>query len=668
MNRSGKTAILFLIIAASISMVSTQCSTPTDKIAADTLLFRNMHDSVQYVGIQTCRECHSSIYDSYLETGMGKSFEHASLNKSAAGKGPHKPVYDKYSDLYYLPSWENDKMILHEFRLEGRDTIHSRKEEIKYIIGSGQHTNSHMVDFNNYVFQAPLTFYTQDGKWDLPPGFENGKNTRFKRMIGLECMSCHNGYPGFAEGSINKFTFVPNGIDCERCHGPGSIHVREKKEGKIIDISKEADRSIVNPAKLTAALQMEICQRCHIQGNAVLKDGKSFYDFRPGMKLSQIMDVYMPVYVGKENEFIMASHVERLKKSSCYIKTTEKIESGAIKPKDALRPFKDALTCVTCHNPHISVKKTEKEIFNAACKNCHGTTGSSGCSESAERRLLKKNDCTTCHMPKSGTVDIPHVTSTDHYIRKPIKEEEIEQVRKFLTLKAINNPSPSRISKGRAFINYFEKFENNPAFLDSALIYFSTNDKRNFADLVRIYYLKNEFQKVIELCRSVSMRPDLLLIRDLENKDAWTNYRIGESYFKIGDFNSALSYYKQAKELAPFHPDMMLKYGVALQATGNLKESRKVFEFMIIEFPKYSAAYSNLGYLNLTMGGNIKDSEKMYNQALHLDPDYIPALLNKAGLMAFIGNRSESVKLLKRIIKLEPGNADAAQALQKLVP
>ena len=163
-----------------------------------------------------------------------------------------------------------------------------------YIVGSGQHTNSHIIETNGYLNQAPLTFYTQDGHWDLPPGFEDGNNTRFSRIIGLECMSCHNALPSFVRGSENRFTMIPNGIDCERCHGPGEVHVANIQAGKLVDTAKAIDYSIVNPRKLTWERQIDLCQRCHLQGNAILKEGKGFTDFRPGMVLSEFMDVYMP--------------------------------------------------------------------------------------------------------------------------------------------------------------------------------------------------------------------------------------------------------------------------------------------------------------------------------------------------------------------------------------
>ena len=125
---------------------------------------------------------------------------------------------------------------------------------------------------------------------------------------------------------------------------------------------KRIDYSIVNPAKLPVVLQLDVCQRCHIQGNAVLNEGKSFFDFRPGMHLSDVMNVFMPVYKGQENEHIMASHVERLKMSQCFIQTTKKAEANP-NFKNQLYPYQNAMTCVTCHNPHVSVKSDKQRCF-----------------------------------------------------------------------------------------------------------------------------------------------------------------------------------------------------------------------------------------------------------------------------------------------------------------
>ncbi len=626
--------------------------------------YLNINDSVHYVGINSCKECHKEIYNTFVETGMGKSFDIATHKKSAGLFNKHSLVYDKVSDFYYKPYWERDTLRVMEFRLEGKDTIHKRIETIHYIIGSGQHTNSHLVDVNGYLTQAPLTFYTQKGKWDLPPGFEKGFNSRFSRMIGQECMSCHNGYPKMVQGSENKYASIPKGIDCERCHGAGSLHVQEKKKGHLVDIRKDIDYTIVNPAKLSIELQFEVCQRCHLQGNAVLKEGKSFYDFKPGMNLSDVMDVYMPKYSGNKNEYIMASHVERLKMSECFIKTMEKLDAGTLPVKDPSRPYKDAITCVTCHNPHVSYKITGNETFNTVCKNCHNPDSKPECTEKKDTRLAVQDNCVKCHMPKNNTLDIPHVITTDHFIRKPIDKREINKIQNFIKLACINNPQPSMQSRANAFINHFEKFSSNTAFLDSAQkLLLDKSDKElaiNFSILVHLYYAKKEYQKVISYINRMENK------RLAINSDAWLYFRLGDSYFNVGDKNNAFLYIKKATELAPYNLEFQNKFGAILVEQNRLKEAQHVFEKIIKENPKFVPALSNLGYTVLILNQDIKTANTLYDKALALDPDYEQALLNKAGLLMYQKQFKKAEKYLKRILKKNPDNKQAKNILEQL--
>ena len=78
---------------------------------------------------------------------------------------PHISVYDSISNYHYQPFWRQDSFYILEYRLFEDDT-HKRIEHVKYIIGSGQHTNSHLISQNEYLTQAPLLFIL-DPKWDM---------------------------------------------------------------------------------------------------------------------------------------------------------------------------------------------------------------------------------------------------------------------------------------------------------------------------------------------------------------------------------------------------------------------------------------------------------------------------------------------------------------------
>jgi tetratricopeptide (TPR) repeat protein len=648
------------------------CGNPSEKKQEGTaerpLTYLNQSDTAHYVGMSQCRLCHQDIYNSFIQTGMGKSFDHASRQKSSAKFEKHTAIYDKFRDFYYHPFWDGDSLKIMEFRLEGKDTVYKRVEKVDYIVGSGQHTNSHIFNTNGYLHQMPMTYYTQKGTWDLPPGFENGFNTRFTRKIGLECMSCHNSLPDFVMGSENKFNALPEGISCERCHGPGSIHVQQRSTGERIDTSKYIDYSIVNPGKLPIDLQFDVCQRCHLQGNTVLKEGKSFYDFRPGMRLSDYMSTFLPRYKNADDEFIMASHADRLKQSQCFIKSF-KPETN----EKSLRPYKNSLTCVTCHNPHVSVKVTGREVFNNACKNCHNDETKNGlCTEKESIRMKVQDNCVSCHMPKSGSIDIPHVSVHDHYIRKPMKKEEVEKVKEFIGLYSINEKNPDAHTKAKAYIQQYDKFEYNAAYLDSAQAYLSDKTpgdvRNNFELLVHLNFIRQDYKKIIGYVNQLGkeqLLSALLTKRSWDNADAWTLYRIGEAYYSSGAVQDAYAFYKKADELSPYNPEFKNKLGAALMAQQNIPQAISVFEATLKEDPEYVQAISNLGYAYLVSGDALK-AEMLYNRALKLDPDYEALLMNIAGLNIFKKNYREAESVLKKVLKKNPKNEQAQQVLAQL--
>ncbi len=661
-------SVLIVLFFFLIILFLAQCNSRTSTAVTETKTYASLNDTVKYVGINTCRQCHESIYETFIHTGMGSSFDVASKKKSAAKFDAHSVIYDKDKDFYYKAFWENDSLKFVEFRLEGKDTVHKRIETINYIVGSGQHTNSHIINTNGYLNQAPMTFYTQKGHWDLPPGFENGGNSRFSRLIGLECMSCHNGYPEFAMGSENKYDKIKNGIDCERCHGPGEKHVTDKRSGKILDVSKEIDYSIVNPAKLPIALQLDICQRCHIQGNAVLNEGKSFFDFRPGMHLADVMNVFMPLYAGRSDEHIMASHAERLKMSRCFTETLKEVDKN--NSSNTLRPYEHALTCVTCHNPHVSVRVTENNVFNNACKNCHTSVKHNECTEKPEILVKEQYNCVKCHMVTSGATDIPHVRVTDHFIRVPLKDSEVDKVKKFIGIACINNSNPSDETKGKAYIGYFEKFNYDKSVLDSALKYFSDNTKedirKNFSSLVQVYFLKNDYSKILYYVNQIIDPLSFLNKKSFSNSDSWTCYRIGEALEYSGQPEKALSFYQRATELAPYELDFQNKYGTLLMQSGNPAGAKKVFEFVVSQYPKYPAALSNLGYIYLSESGDTAKARELYDKAIALNPDYWQAWYNKAGLYAYQKNFVEAKRVLNYVLKRNPKDKKAKQILNSI--
>ncbi len=641
MNLKHWAGILIPVIITSIFVACGTEDTSNSKEESKTKTFRNLGNDAHYVGMEACKSCHPDIYETFQHTGMGLSFDSATTEKSSATFGKHALIHDEESGLYYQARIVDKNLYIDQFQLSGNDTLHKRTEKVSYVVGSGQHTNSHLLQINGYLYQMPMTFYTQKKKWDLPPGFEQGSNSRFNRTIGAECITCHNAYPTPDPAADNRYLSIPQGIDCERCHGPGSLHVEEKKQGKLINTAKEADYSIVNPKRLPFKLQMSICQRCHLQGNAVLKPGKSFFDFKPGMMLSDVLTVFMPRYGSDDASFIMASHPDRLAMSKCF-----KQSNGQ-------------LTCISCHNPHQSVTVTGKNKFNETCVSCHpGNKALPTCKLSAQAQLKNKDGCVGCHMPASHTVDIPHVNIHDHYIKKP-EQVKLEK-RAVVGIAPVNEINPDALTKTIAWLQYYERFENRKAYLDSARSHLTgikpQQKQEQFRAQVHLAFLERNTPELVKMAGSASPETET---------DAWTAYRLGEACFQGGNSALALSWLKRAVNLKPRNLDFQNKYASCLIQNGQVAEAIAIFQELLRLQPKYSPAKVNLGFYALSQG-DVLTAERLYREALKEDPLYEEALLNQIGLLLYKGQRLEAKKELKSFLKRFPQHLQAQQLLNSL--
>jgi len=628
----------YLITATAALLFCIQCSRNGNKGSTtentEASKWQNLGDSARYVGMNTCRSCHEGVYQSFIKTGMGKSFGPATKQRSAANFHNNAPLYDKYKDLYYLPYWQDSLLTVKEYRLKGRDTIYSRIEHINYIIGSGHHTNSHIINEKGYLYQAPFTFFTQKGEWDFPPGFENGYNSRFSREIGIECMSCHNSLPGFENGSVNKYSFVPDGIGCERCHGPGSIHVKNKLAGNLVDTSKGPDYTIVNPKKLPYKLQIDVCQRCHLQGDAVLKPGKTFFDFKPGMKLSTVMDEFLPVYQNQNHDFLMASHAERLQKSQCFLQT-QNLKNG------------EQLNCITCHNPHISVKYTSEQFFLDKCNGCHKNA------HNKDPQILQTagSNCISCHMPPSTAIDIPHVTITDHYIRvvKPEKDNGAIGIGKFEGLSSVNDKHPDSMTVAKAYMYFYEKFEHRTENLDSAYKYLQSFSSEKYAiEYIYYYYQRNNDKMVVNT--AVYAKSPL--------NDAVCNYQVGQAYFNLRQLPQAIIYLKKAVDLQPYNLNYHVRLATAYTFAKDFSSAEGEINFVLKENPKIASAWNGLAFIDLAT--NRFDEAKInLKKTFTLDPDYEPGHINMVKYFIALNKFKEAKTEINEILKRNPNSLEA---------
>jgi hypothetical protein len=348
-----------------------------------------------YVGSKVCAQCHSSIYESFSHTDMGRSMSEvtpALLEKTTAAAS----IFDSRLQRHFEVFARDSKLYQSEYETtaDGKDVFRETRK-IDWIIGSGANGSGAIVQQDDYLFEAPLSFYAKPHRWALSPGYEFG-DYGFNRPILPGCIACHSGQPRpvlDGNGLFQKPPFAELAIGCENCHGPGLSHVAAAHMG-------DPSGSIANPAKLSPWLADNICMSCHQTGDArVLQAGKGYRDFRPGAELDDTLTIFLiPFSRESAPKDDLLEHYLSMRLSKCYLKSAGR------------------LGCTSCHNPHVQPSPQQAPAyFRQKCLACH-TEKSCAVPLLLRQHKSPPDDCAGCHMPKRDVTVISHSVLTNHRI------------------------------------------------------------------------------------------------------------------------------------------------------------------------------------------------------------------------------------------------------------
>ena len=248
--------------------------------------YRNVHPDVHYVGDAACVGCHRDIAQSYARHPMGRSL--APLAEAAPVErldGNASNPFEAFGLLHRVE--RRDQRMIHSERRLSADgqPLATSEVEIDFILGSGARGRSYLINNGGRLFQSSASWYVSNQKWALPPGYES-HDRHFDRPVTPECLSCHANRVNAVQHSVNAYRtpiFEGYAIGCERCHGPGELHVAT---------SDKLD--IVNPRNLASSLRDSVCEQCHLSGEGrILRHGRQLEDFRPGLPLHLFWAVFV---------------------------------------------------------------------------------------------------------------------------------------------------------------------------------------------------------------------------------------------------------------------------------------------------------------------------------------------------------------------------------------
>jgi Tfp pilus assembly protein PilF len=484
-------------------------------------------------------------------------------------------------------------------------------------MGSGNHSRTYLYQTElGEIFELPLQWYSQTGEWGMSPGFEGEDHHGVGRLVQRECMFCHNAYPEVPSGSddyreVHLFPKdLPQGIGCQRCHGPGAEHVRA---ALAKDLDQEAILgTIVNPAKLEPQLRDDVCNQCHLQPTVSLFGVRQFdrgdYSYRPGEPLPEYL-VQMDVDsegMERAERFEINHHAYRLYQSPCYLQS------------------EGEMSCVSCHDPHRKIPAEERAAhYRTICLECHSPHSPEAFESTSETTEL--DDCVVCHMPKRRPQDVVKTLMTDHRIGI--------------------YPDPTKL---------LEPIEKKSPILTGIEFY---------SDRYRIEGPLGEIYKAVAVLRAGGNPESVAHLRDTLRrhrlKSAVPYLDLIEGLLERKEFEEADFHLGKVLTLEPENPLALEWRAVVENSRGNTQAAIELIDRVIADHPDRPAASYNRG-LYLYQEKRLEEARIAFEEAIGKRPNLAIAHFYLGKTLNDLARNEEALSHLAESLRIEPTFVRAA--------
>lgn len=324
------------------------------------------------VGRKVCGECHAENFQLHAKHGHADTFHFvAETDLVSKFAGTEFDAGEPYGTYKYEADSSGKLFVTLESKFGDAPF------PLPFALGSGLHARTMLTlvpapDGTTEGIEHRVSCYA-GGRIALTPGHSKMQPSSSLEFLGdsshgeplQRCIYCHTTRGTVVGEGVQDL--IAN-VNCEKCHGPGSEHVRQARS------SDRPPPYSIGKATWDVESEIQLCGDCHRLPRSVTE--KEFREY------PDLLVRFQPI---------------GMLQSRCYL------ESGR------------QLRCTTCHNPHQTMTALDRTDHVRDCLSCHQPEEESHVACPVE----PKTGCIECHMPAIETDQ--GLSFHDHWIR--VREE-----------------------------------------------------------------------------------------------------------------------------------------------------------------------------------------------------------------------------------------------------
>ncbi len=414
-------------------------------------------DDADYVGSTRCLDCHDGIHDTWEGTPHAGAFAPAT-GDTVVADWEADPSFDLSPGVTVTPVLiENSSGFFMDLDGEGTHVY-----EVTHVQGAGHWLQVYVSQMGNTRYILPLAWANTLQTWvpfDAEEWYEGDGSPKMaarSHMWDLQCGACHTaGYSVAYNDTSGEWTgeWAEDGVTCESCHGPGSLHASASSKEERVDY-------------IWRSLDSALCGNCHAGMTPVGKVGGTAPGYplnaagetiRPGDVHDDFFSLAPDLHPDGEtvkgqsqqyNDYLTSRHEHSLptlsgaegKEDLCLMCHSTDFILAEEGEEPTLETAVHDIECSLCHDMHGTSEENNLRLDRwDTCVQCH-RNGDRGPGEEplpSQREMVEGTIpiddfsgehwmggiiCTDCHMPTMGVREAPYdIPSHTWYLVSPAK-------------------------------------------------------------------------------------------------------------------------------------------------------------------------------------------------------------------------------------------------------